>query len=360
MALTDILRERAALSGRTAQVECGELGRLTVEALPVREIELLLRESDGPRKVFYAACRELQRSGEELRKAGQLYQPDGILQFVSDSEAELAVRTVLELSGWQEGAQRSEFHAGANPDSRSGNHSDEIRLSSVQNSEKDFSEVRPDPVHSSGSADAESGSRPEFVQFFSEQIPELGQDSHETQPRKTGRPKGAEADTKAQAMGDFSSGEAQNVVSEFPGDGTWGRETAGGTGAMHENESEFSEGRQRGLHENESDFVRKFSENLHEIKSPFQGSLHETKTDFAGIGPESMHEIMSDFGENPHEIKSDFRGTVHEIRSESPAGLHEIKSELQKILHESESELGERMARQLLEGLRRAKWVRGG
>ena len=33
MALTDILRDRAARRGGTAQVDCGELGCLTVEAL---------------------------------------------------------------------------------------------------------------------------------------------------------------------------------------------------------------------------------------------------------------------------------------------------------------------------------------
>lgn len=100
MALAEKLRQRAALQGRTAAVDCGELGVLTVEALPLRELELLYRGSDGARAVFYAACRELQAAGEELRRAGQVYAPDGILQFVSQAEAEAAARVVLELSGY--------------------------------------------------------------------------------------------------------------------------------------------------------------------------------------------------------------------------------------------------------------------
>lgn len=99
MGLAEKLRQRAALQGRTAGVECGELGVLTVEALPLRELELLYRGPDGARAVFYAACRELQAAGEELRRSGQVYAPDGILQFVSQQEAEAAARVVLELSG---------------------------------------------------------------------------------------------------------------------------------------------------------------------------------------------------------------------------------------------------------------------
>jgi len=105
MGLAEKLRQRAALRGRTAGVECGELGVLTVEALPLREIELLYRGGDGARALFYAACRELQAAGEELRKTGEVYTPDGILQFVSQAEAEAAARVVLDLSGYVPEAQ---------------------------------------------------------------------------------------------------------------------------------------------------------------------------------------------------------------------------------------------------------------
>ena len=39
-------------------------------------------------------------------------------------------------------------------------------------------------------------------------------------------------------------------------------------------------------------------------------------------------------------------------------GLHESKSEVTETLHETTSELAERVARELLDGLRRAAWVR--
>ena len=54
--------------------------------------------------------------------------------------------------------------------------------------------------------------------------------------------------------------------------------------------------------------------------------------------------------------------TLHETESENGAGsgnaLHESKSEVTETLHETTSELAERVARELLDGLRRAAWVR--
>lgn len=59
MALADVLRERVSRRGRTAEVACGLLGTVTVEALPPRECAALgLR--DGGRALLYAACRDLQ------------------------------------------------------------------------------------------------------------------------------------------------------------------------------------------------------------------------------------------------------------------------------------------------------------
>ena len=63
MALADVLRERVSRRGRTAEVACGLLGTVTVEALPPRECAALgLR--DGGRALFYAACRDLQTAEE--------------------------------------------------------------------------------------------------------------------------------------------------------------------------------------------------------------------------------------------------------------------------------------------------------
>ena len=103
MALSDTLRERVSRRGRTAQVDCGALGTLTVEALSPRECAAL-GTADGGRALLYAACRELQAAGETLRRERRLYTPDEITQYLSDSEAAAAARMVLELSGV------SEFH----------------------------------------------------------------------------------------------------------------------------------------------------------------------------------------------------------------------------------------------------------
>lgn len=346
MGLADILQARAASQGRTATVSCGELGDLTVEALPVRELELLLRGADGPRKVFYAACRELQLAGEELRRAGQLYTPDGILQFVSDGEAESAARTVLELSGWGAASQlglnkASDKNAGDETSRRVNNvyrpdeENSEIRLLSVQNTEKDFTQIRPAVVQTEKAViPVTEQNRRETVQFPQEELLKNGQDSRETRPKNRSLHKLSESDTKSQGIGHFLPEAPQNVVSDF--------ELA------------------RNAHQDTDDRTMP----LHEIKSDFGKSLHETKSEYFGNSQASLHEIESEFGEKTreslHETESDFFGEQPSAGLAESQNLHEMKSELRKILHETESELGEIFARQILEGLRRANWVRGG
>ena len=121
MALADVLRERVSRRGRTAEVACGLLGTVTVEALPPRECAALgLR--DGGRALFYAACRDLQTAGETLRREGRLFTPAEVTAYVSDAEAEAAARTVLALSGVTAD--------GDGPSTKSA----EVRLGDVQNS----------------------------------------------------------------------------------------------------------------------------------------------------------------------------------------------------------------------------------
>ena len=81
MALADILRERVSRRGRTAQVDCGALGTVTVEALSPRECAAL-GMADGGRALLYAACRELQAAGETLRRERRLFTPDEVTQYV--------------------------------------------------------------------------------------------------------------------------------------------------------------------------------------------------------------------------------------------------------------------------------------
>ena len=119
MALADVLRERVSRRGRTAEVACGLLGTVTVEALPPRECAALgLR--DGGRALFYAACRDLQTAGETLRREGRLFTPAEVTAYVSDEEAAAAARTVLALSGVTAG--------GDGPSTKS----EEVRLGDVQ------------------------------------------------------------------------------------------------------------------------------------------------------------------------------------------------------------------------------------
>ena len=92
MALADVLRERVSRRGRTAEVACGLLGTVTVEALPPRECAAL-GLWDGGRALFYASCRDLQTAGETLRREGRLFTPAEVTAYVSDEEAAAAART---------------------------------------------------------------------------------------------------------------------------------------------------------------------------------------------------------------------------------------------------------------------------
>ena len=102
MALGDILAARADNARARGTVEAGTLGTVTVEALPVRELERLMRGADGDRAVFYAACRELQGAGAALLRAGKVYRPDQVMALVSDAEAAKAAEAVRARSGWTE------------------------------------------------------------------------------------------------------------------------------------------------------------------------------------------------------------------------------------------------------------------
>ena len=104
-----------------------------------------------------------------------------------------------------------------------------------------------------------------------------------------------------------------------------------------------------------------------EITSEFQGESQEPMYGTASAFREALHETKPEFGEirrdAPHEIKLESGEAVHETTSDFRQGLHEMTSEFPEIdrpdMHETTSELAEDVARRLVEGLRRAKWVRG-
>ena len=108
---------------------------------------------------------------------------------------------------------------------------------------------------------------------------------------------------------------------------------------------------------------------LSERAAPERGyalGLHESKSEINGRDGASLHESESENGAGSgnalHEGESEITKTLHETESENGAGsgnaLHESKSEVTETLHETTSELAERVARELLDGLRRAAWVR--
>lgn len=339
MGLAETLGARAARQGRSAPVECGGLGTVTVEAFPVRELELLLRGSDGARAVFYAACRELQSAGEELRKAGKVFTPDGIMQFVSDDEAAAAARTVLELSG--EVPDRLDKSDQAD--------SGEARLAPVRQAERDLPPVRPAPVHT----DADTQEiRPASAQKDEAPAPGFEQVLRGVEAASVEFDAVPKSDKNAQEVVDFPPEGTQNAVS---GESTpiGADDAAGAPGdALLETESEF----RYGLYETTSEFLARTSEAMHETTSKFPpqtlDAVHETKPEFGEIRRDAPHEIKLESGEAAHETTSDFQQGLHEMTSE-------FAPKDRSALHETTSELAEDVARRLVEGLRRAKWVRG-
>lgn len=446
-ALADTLRERASRRGRTAQVDCGALGTLTVEALPLRECAALARGPDGDRAVFYAACRELQAAGEALRRAGQVFAPDGVMQYVSDREAALAARAVLALSGVERqpdgpevleqadgpegpepadgaevpgsgdspaGAPRETADPGgavradgaAAPDGTAAGSSGQIaktRLETVQDFVKQFSEIRPEDVQKQ---EAETAGPPVVRRKAGKDFREIrrgtvqttpagetapaaeagrderppengGQVSHEF-PKSLGKNGEArKSDKKTQSLVEKPEKRLQNVAEKTE---RRARETALGLakrretegegcekeaellGPLHEMTSESGGGPKADMHETASEAAGGAETEMHEIKSETPEVLHETTSETGRESVSKLHESRSEAQEAAHEIKSEFRDVPHEITSEFDGGAeteaHESRSEIREAVHEITSESARRMARLLLEGLRRAYTVR--
>lgn len=292
MALTDILAARAASARASGTVEVGALGAVTVEALPIRELERLSRGADGERAVFYAACRELQSVGAALLREGKVYRPDEVTALLSDAEAARAAEAVRALSGWT-GGQVSRETENA-----------QIRPALVQ----EKTEVRPDAVREKTTESAEIRHR--SVQ---------------------------EADTGGQASGEFSA----EYDEALPSDGK--------TQALPDIPQNV------GVSDNSDGSLRNMGPHFGAKKGK-RGSgetdgLHEGKSEIGGQGRGALHEIKSEYAPELHEMKS-------ETARKGGGALHETASESTETLHETESELAERLARELLDGLRRAAWVR--
>lgn len=147
-ALADTLRERASRRGQTAQVDCGALGMLTVEALPAGECSALAAER-GERGLLYAACRELQEAGEALRREGLVFTPDEIMEYVFDREVKSAAETILHLSGGDAAAEKSEAEPDSSGPSSSSEYSTEAAseaASAGQNTPEDAGDAPAETV----------------------------------------------------------------------------------------------------------------------------------------------------------------------------------------------------------------------
>lgn len=387
MALADVLRERVSRRGRTAEVACGLLGTVTVEALPPRECAALgLR--DGGRALLYAACRDLQTAGETLRREGRLFTPAEVTAYVSDEEAAAAARTVLALSGVtadgdgpstksaevrHEDVQKDGAHLAVDAPSE-----EEIRLGDVQeNTEVRLEDVRNDGSYFAAKAPVAGEFRLGDVQengdltgkVRHEDVRKKAVQKAEIRLEDVRKPDGTAAD--GQVSHEFFGGDGSDRtdpilggVSDFvpqnlalseendrfsaPLELSGNTEEVSGRGSnLHENKSEVGEA----LHEKKSDLTAERREGLHESKSEVGETLHDMKSELTAERRQGLHESRSEAGEALHETKS-------ELTAERRRGLHESRSEVEEALHETKSESVERFAEGLLEGLRRAAAVR--
>ena len=417
MALADVLRERVSRRGCTAEMACGLLGTVTVEALPPRECAALgLR--DGGRALFYAACRDLQTAGETLRREGRLFTPAEVTAYVSDAEAEAAARTVLALSGVTadgDGPSTKSAEVRLGDVQNSGAHlaveapvagefrPADVQENTVQKAEVRLGDVRNDAPHFAVKAPSAREFRLADVQengdltgkVRHEDVREKAVQKAEIRLGDVRKPDGTAED--GQVSHEFFGGDGSDRtdpilggVSDFvpqnlalsdendrfsaPLELSGNTEEVSGRGSnLHETESEAGET----LHEMKSESATSRRRGLHESKSEIRELVHETKSESAAARQEGVHESRSEVGEVLHEMKSDLTAerreglhetkseageALHETKSESAAarrrGLHESKSEVEETVHETKSESVERFAEGLLEGLRRAAAVR--
>ena len=398
MALADVLRERVSRRGRTAEVACGLLGTVTVEALPPRECAALgLR--DGGRALFYAACRDLQTAGETLRREGRLFTPAEVTAYVSDEEAVAAARTVLALSGVtangdgastkseevrHEDVQNSGAHLAVEAPSEEEIRLDGVQDNTVQKTEVRLEDVRNDAPHFAAKAPVAGEFRLADVQ--ENEIVRLG-DVRKKAGQKAKirlgdvrKPDGTAED--GQVSHEFFGGEGSDRtdpilggVSDFvpqnlalseendrfsaPLELSGNDEEVSGRGSnLHESESEVGEL----VHEMKSESAAARREGLHENRSEVEETVHEMKSELTAARREDLHESESEVEETLHETKSELtaekRQGLHESKSEVGETVHETKSEVRETVHEMKSESVERFAEGLLEGLRRAAAVR--
>lgn len=412
MTLGDILAARADNARARGTVEAGTLGTVTVEALPVRELERLMRGADGDRAVFYAACRELQGAGAALLRAGKVYRPDQVMALVSDAEAAKAAEVVRALSGWTETETNGKVAevlpaentdggsagAGEAADTGASSEASDGTAGEVAAHGTDTDKKAAFPAVTSDGRTADNGRSGDLRSEGAGGADENagGQASREADGAEI-RPAVVQvnAEVRREAVQKKTADAAfrPDTVREKAGKNTEIRhrsvhgEKAGGQ-ASCEFLAEYGEplppdGKTQVLPEKSPDAPQNVGvsdkmdgslqkterEFLSERAAPEDGyalGLHESKSEIDGRGGANLHESESENGAGSgsalHKGESEITETLHENKSENDATggdpLHESKSEVTETLHETTSELAERVARELLDGLRRAAWVR--
>ena len=410
MALGDILAARADNARARGTVEAGTLGTVTVEALPVRELERLMRGADGDRAVFYAACRELQGAGAALLRAGKVYRPDQVMALVSDAEAAKAAEAVRALSGWTETETNGKVAevlpaentdgdsagAGEAADTGASSEASDGTAGEAAAHGTDTDKKAAFPAVTSDRRAPDNGrSRGQRFDYTADGTDEGagGQDSHEAEIRPAVVQVNAEVGREAVQKNTADAAFRPDTVREKAGKKAEIRhrsvhgEKAGGQ-ASCEFLAEYGEplppdGKTQVLPEKSPDAPQnvgvsdKMDGSLQKTEREFLSEraapedeyalgLHESKSEIDGRGGANLHESESENGAGSgnalHESTSEYAETLHENKSENDAAggdpLHESKSEVTETLHETTSELAERVARELLDGLRRAAWVR--
>lgn len=409
MTLGDILAARADNARARGTVEAGTLGTVTVEALPVRELERLMRGADGDRAVFYAACRELQGAGAALLRAGKVYRPDQVMALVSDAEAAKAAEAVRALSGWTETETNGKVaevlpaentdgdsagageaaDTGASSETSDGTAGEAAAHGTDTDKKAAFPAVTSDGrtadngrsgdlrSEGAGGADEKAGGqasreaeiRPAVVQVNAKVRREAVQKKTADaafRPDTVREKAGKNAEIRHRSVhGEKAGGQAScEFLAEYgeslPPDGK--------TQVLPEKSPDTPQN--VGVSDKMDDSLQKTErEFLSERAAPEDGyalGLHESKSEIDGRGGANLHESESENGAGSgnalHEGESEITETLHENKSENDAAggdpLHESKSEVTETLHETTSELAERVARELLDGLRRAAWVR--
>lgn len=328
MALADILTARAQAARATATVDCGALGTVTIEALPLRELERFTVGADGDRGLFFAACRDLQKAGAQLMEQGKLARPDGILAWVSAEEAKRAATAVRKLSGWTEQAEREADAEEASPvEHEPAEHTQPpvAETSAPAGEEWDaLPETRPVPVAATGD---EAPSPTTAKEDSVEQTTDEPQAAGEDRPVTVEGPSTKSAE-EGQTLPDSPTPEIRQALEPD--------RTRPTDRQAPEKEPPRGKAPAR-LPAMEVEKPTAVQDAVPKATDAPVPTLHETETTFTETPAPDRQDIVPEAGDSP-------------LRPETDSG--------EQSLQGPETELAERVAQCLLDGLRQASWVR--